>query len=424
MSSSVDIGRDAPFPPLDVKRWPALVEPGPAPFRAAAARLAMRRAVERAGIHLTFPDGRSLGPTAGPLLEVRRPDAFFARLGREGKIGFGEAYMAGDWDAPYLVDVLEAMARQVDTLVPPKLQWIRRLYEPRHPKPEDNDRDGSRRNIARHYDLSNELFAAFLDESMTYSSALFVGGAEESLAAAQARKTDRLLDATGVGAGSRVLEIGTGWGALAMRAAMRGARVTTVTLSEEQATLARQRIARAGLTSAVDVRIEDYRDVTGQFDAVLSVEMIEAVGERWWPEYFRTLEKRLAPSGRIGLQAILMAHDRLLATKGSWTWIHKYIFPGGVIPSTQAIRQTLSEHTKLEVIDQLNFGESYAITLRRWRDLFDAREERIDQLGFDRTFRRMWDFYLAYSEAGFRSGYLDVAQLVLARGALPSGVGR
>ena len=197
-----------------------------------------------------------------------------------------------------------------------------------------------------------------------------------------------------------------------------------MTLSEEQATLARQRIAQAGLSSAVDVRVEDYRDVTGQFDAVLSVEMIEAVGERWWPEYFRTLEKRLAPSGRIGLQAILMAHDRLLATKGSWTWIHKYIFPGGVIPSTEAIRQTLSEHTTLEVVDQLHFGESYAITLRRWRDLFDARAERIDQLGFDRTFRRMWDFYLAYSEAGFRSGYLDVAQLVLARGALPSGAGK
>ena len=178
------------------------------------------------------------------------------------------------------------------------------------------------------------------------------------------------------------------------------------------------------MSSAVDVRVEDYRDVTGQFDAVLSVEMIEAVGERWWPEYFCTLEKRLAPSGRIGLQTILMAHDRLQATKASWTWIHKYIFPGGVIPSAHAIRQILGDHTSLDVVDQMHFGESYAITLRRWRDLFDARAERIDRLGFDLTFRRMWDFYLAYSEAGFRSGYLDVAQLVLARRAVRSREGR
>jgi len=420
MSSSLDIGTDAPPLAADLQRWPALAEPKRAPLRAAAARLAIRRAVQRAGVHLTFPDGTSLGPTAGPLLEVRRPSAFFTRLGREGKIGFGEAYMAGDWDAPYLVDVLDAMARRVDTLVPPKMQWIRRIYEPAHPTREDNDRDGARRNIARHYDLSNDLFATFLDESMTYSSALFAGGAEESLTEAQARKMDRLLDVTGVGPGSRVLEIGTGWGAMALRAALRGARVTTVTLSEEQAALARKRVQQSGMSSAVDVRVEDYRDVTGQFDAVLSVEMIEAVGERWWPEYFRTLEKRLAPGGRIGLQTILMAHDRLQATKASWTWIHKYIFPGGLIPSAQAIRQTVSDYTNLQVVEQSNFGESYAITLRRWRDLFDARSERIERLGFDRTFRRMWDFYLAYSEAGFRSGYLDVAQLVLARGASSS----
>ncbi len=424
MSSSLDIGLHAPFLEPDLERWPALVEPGRAPLRAAAARLVMARAVRRAGIHLRFPDGASLGPPSGPLMEVRRPAAFFTRLGREGKVGFGEAYMAGDWDAPSLVDVLEAMARQVDTLVPPKLQRLRRIYEPRHPKQEDNDRDGARRNIARHYDLSNDLFAAFLDESMTYSSALFEGGAGESLAEAQARKMDRLLDATGVRAGSRVLELGTGWGALALRVAMRGARVTTVTLSQEQAVLARRRIEQSGLSAAVDVRVEDYRDVTGQFDAVLSVEMIEAVGERWWPDYFRILEERLAPAGRIGLQAILMAHDRFVATRASWTWIHKYVFPGGVIPSTRAISQAVADHTTLEVVDQLHFGESYAMTLRRWRELFDARAERIDQLGFDRTFRRMWDFYLAYSEAGFRSGYLDVAQFVLARGTLASREGR
>ena len=222
MSPSLDTGMDVPFLAVDVQRWPALAEPGKAPVRTAVARLVMRRAVQRAGIHLRFPDGTSLGPTTGPLIEVRRPDAFFTRLGRDGKIGFGESYMAGEWDAPYLVDVLEAMARHVDTLVPPKVQWVRRIYEPRHPRQEDNDRDGARRNIARHYDLSNDLFRAFLDESMTYSSALFGGGAEETLAGAQVRKMDRLLDVTGVRSGSRVLEIGTGWGALALRAAERG----------------------------------------------------------------------------------------------------------------------------------------------------------------------------------------------------------
>ena len=378
----------------------------------------LRRAAERAGLHLTFPDGTSLGPTSGPLMEVRRPDAFFTRLGRDGKIGFGEAYMAGDWDAPYLVDVLEAMARQVDTLVPPGMQWIRRIYEPRHPEREDNDRDGARRNIARHYDLSNDLFAAFLDESMTYSSALFAGGAEESLAQAQARKIDRLLDATAVGAGSRVLEIGTGWGALALRAATRGARVTTVTLSEEQAALARQRIARAGMSSSVDVRVEDYRDVTGQFDAVLSVEMIEAVGERWWPEYFRTLEERLAPVGSHRAADDPDGPRPVTGHEGLVDVDPQVHLPGwGRFPRPRRSVRPSSEHTSLEVVDHMNFGESYAITLRRWRDLFDARAERIDQLGFDGTFRRMWDFYLAYSEAGFRSGYLDVAQFVLARGA-------
>jgi cyclopropane-fatty-acyl-phospholipid synthase len=419
MSVVLDLRAVRPLHEVELARWPDLGEPRRAPIRARAARLVLQRAVQRAGLRLKFPDGTSLGPAAGPVLEVRRPEAFFTRLGRDGLIGFGEAYMAGDWDAPSVVDVLEALARNVDTLVPPRLQWVRRLYGPRQPRHEDNDRDGARRNIARHYDLSNDLFAAFLDETMTYSSALFTEGADECLARAQERKIDRLLDATGVGPGSRLLEIGTGWGELALRAARRGARVTSVTLSEEQATLARERIEESGLSSAIDVRVEDYRDVTGQYDAVVSVEMIEAVGEKWWPEFFRTLERRLAPSGRIGLQTILMADERLRATRGSWTWIHKYIFPGGLIPSEQAIRRTVGDHTSLQVVDLLHFGESYATTLHHWRKMFEARAEHVDRIGFDRTFRKMWDFYLAYSEAGFRSGYLTVAQIVFSRSVSP-----
>jgi cyclopropane-fatty-acyl-phospholipid synthase len=414
VSSALDARPEGLSEAVDLARWPAMAVPSPAPVRAALAKLAFRRAARCAGIRVRLADGRSFGSPSGPVLEVINPSAFFARLGRDGKIGFGEAYMAGDWDAPCLVDVLEAMARHVDTLIPPRMQWARRLYESRHPQDEENDREGSRRNVARHYDLSNELFASFLDESMTYSSALF-DSESETLARAQERKIERLLDATGVGGGSRVLEIGTGWGQLALQAARRGARVTSVTLSEEQATLARRRVELAGLTPCIDIRVEDYRDVTGQFDAVISVEMIEAVGERWWPEYFRALDERLAPAGRVGLQSILMGHDSLMATKSSWTWIHKYIFPGGLIPSEEAIRRMLGEHTRLQVVDQLRFGDSYATTLCRWREQFDIHADGVEQLGFDRTFRRMWDFYLAYSEAGFLSGYIDVAQLVLAR---------
>jgi cyclopropane-fatty-acyl-phospholipid synthase len=165
----------------------------------------------------------------------------------------------------------------------------------------------------------------------------------------------------------------------------------------------------------VDVQVEDYRSATGSYDAVVSVEMVEAVGERWWPTYFSTLEARLAPGGLVGLQSILMRHDGFVAARNSWTWIHKYVFPGGIIPSMEAIEATIRSNTGLRVLQHHHFGHSYAETLTAWREKFLAEENAVDQLGFDRTFRRMWEFYLAYSEAGFRSGYLDVAQLVMAR---------
>jgi cyclopropane-fatty-acyl-phospholipid synthase len=415
MSTSLDLRDDPSSGTVDVSRWPDLATPRRSPLRAAIARTIFRQAAERAGVEVRLPQGVSWGRPGGPVMRLVDPGAFFTRLGREGKIGFGEAYMAGDWDAPYLADVLEAFARQIEVLVPPKLQWLRTAFERRHPSDEQNDRPGSRRNIAHHYDISNDLFSSFLDESMTYSSALFEPGTDDTLGEAQARKIERLLDATGVVPGSHVLEIGTGWGELALRAARRGAQVTSITLSREQAMWARTRVQQAGLSGTVDVRVEDYREVVGKFDAIVSVEMLEAVGEQWWPEYVRVLNDRLAPSGRVGLQTILMGHRRLMETKRSWTWIHKYIFPGGLIPSEVAIRSTLRDHTTLRVVDQIHFGESYATTLRRWRDLFEARTEQVEQLGFDGTFRKMWNFYLAYSEAGFRSGYLDVAQFVLAK---------
>lgn len=399
---------------IDLHRWPDLARPKAAPVRAVLARALLRQVADRTGIRVVLPGGVRFGPVNGPMLLVNDPDAMLTRLGRGGKIGFGESYMACEWESDDLVAVLEALARKADSLVPRPFQIVRRWYDARPPAGEDNNQSGSTRNVARHYDLSNELFAAFLDESMTYSSALFTNE-NDSLADAQGQKIERLLDATRVQQGTRLLEIGTGWGELALRAARRGATVTSLTLSREQAELARRRVRDAGLEASVDIRFEDYRDVAGSFDAIVSVEMIEAVGERWWPTYFRTLDSHLEPGGLIGLQSILMAHDRLQATRFSWTWIHKYIFPGGIIPSEHAIRQTLDGHTSLKIVDQLNFGDSYATTLRTWREQFLGASDEVAQLGFDATFRRMWEFYLAYSEAGFRSGYLDVAQFVMAK---------
>jgi cyclopropane-fatty-acyl-phospholipid synthase len=422
MTTTHDRGA-APTHAVDLRRWPAMATPRPAPLRARLARLLLGRVARRTGVTLTLPGGERLGPVDGPLLVVTDERAFLTRLGRHGKVGFGESFMAGDWDAPDLVAVLQPLARHVGSLVPQQLQWLRRIYDARPPAAEDNNRFGAKRNIARHYDLSNELFASFLDETLTYSSALFSSSSPEEpgadhvepLAAAQGRKIDRLLDQVHTGPGTRLLEIGSGWGELSIRAARRGAHVTTLTLSTEQAELAHRRVVDAGLSDSVDIRVQDYRDVDGRYDAVVSVEMVEAVGEKWWPTYFRTIDDRLAPGGRVGLQAILMPHDRLLASKSSWTWIHKYIFPGGLIPSEQAIDEVLTAHTSLHVIDRMHFGSSYATTLRRWREQFAARAAEVDALGFDETFRRMWTFYLAYCEAGFRAGYLDVAQFVLAR---------
>jgi cyclopropane-fatty-acyl-phospholipid synthase len=399
---------------VDTARWPAMADPTPSRFRARIAATLLRRVVDHTGIRVAFPDGASWGKPDAPTLQVLNTDRFLTRLGRDGLIGFGESYMAGDWDSDEIVALLTPMARDMGTLVPPAFQWLRRWHNERHPLTEDNDRRGARHNIARHYDLSNELFATFLDETMTYSSALFEAP-DEGLAIGQDRKIQRILDIAGVTSGTSVLEIGTGWGELALQAARRGAKVTTVTLSTEQAELARHRVREASLSDRVDVRVQDYRDVAGRFDAIVSVEMIEAVGERWWPTYFSTLDARLEPGGKIGLQAILMPHDRLMASKRSWTWIHKYIFPGGLLLSERVIDDVCAQHTSLRVVDRLHMSCSYADTLRQWRDRFNADPQRVDELGFDATFRKMWTFYLAYCEAGFRSGYLNVAQLTLAR---------
>jgi cyclopropane-fatty-acyl-phospholipid synthase len=398
----------------DYHRWPGLLPPEPARVRTAAAKVFMRRVAERCGIRVQFADGGTWGPSGGPVLRIWDIEAMAARLGRAGEVGFGESYMAAEWDADDLVGVLEALARGVWTAVPSPFAWLRHLARVPNPQDQDNDLAGARRNIAHHYDLSNGLFARFLDETMTYSSGLF-RDSSEPLAVAQKRKIDRILDAVGAGLGTRLLEIGSGWGELAVRAARRGSQVTTITLSEEQASLARTRVTAAGLDAQVEVRIQDYRDVQGLFDAIVSVEMIEAVGSARWATYLATLDRHLAIGGRVGLQTILADHGRMLESSRSRTWTRKYIFPGGVIPSEHALEESLHRHTGLKVVDRYRFGSSYARTLHAWRKRFAELGDEVLGLGFDRTFLRMWDFYLGQSEAGFRTGYLDVAQLVLSR---------
>ncbi|WP_028934979.1 SAM-dependent methyltransferase [Pseudonocardia spinosispora] len=399
--------------------WPGLAAVPHTPARARIAEALFRRAVRRLEVRVTLPDGEVLGAGGpeSPLMRLHRPSAFFHRLGEHGNIGFGESYMVGDWTSPELADLLTPFAARLATLIPPTFQRLRRWAVAHTPPEEDNTITGARENIHRHYDLSNELFAAFLDETMSYSSALFtdVEDGTEQLADAQRAKIDSVLDLAGVRAGQHILEIGTGWGALAIRAAQRGARVTSLTISAEQRHLAEARIATAGVGDRVQVLLRDYREAQGSYDAVVSVEMIEAVGMRHWPTYFTALERLLAPGGRIGLQSITMPHDRMLATRDNYTWIHKYVFPGGLIPSMTAIEQSLTENTGLRVVERMAFGQHYARTLENWRETFLANWRQVRELGFDDTFRRMWEFYLAYCEAGFRVGYLDVHQLALTR---------
>ncbi len=393
-------------------RWPDLADVPRAPLRAAVAAQLVKFVLARVD---------------GPALRVNRPGDFHRRLGARGMIGLGEAYQAGDWDSNDLAGLLTAAATE---MLSGRLAGVRRLARLRHlpglrpllggrmPAADENTVDGARRNIGRHYDLSNQLFALFLDETMAYSSALFSddgdGDADADLAAAQRRKIDRLLDHSGVGAGTRLLEIGTGWGELAIRAARRGAEVHTITISEQQYALATQRVAEAGLADRVTIELRDYRDLTAEhgYDAIVSVEMIEAVGERYWPAYFATLDRMLAPSGRVGLQAIVVSDDRLRAARSTYTWLQKYIFPGGVMLSVSEVERQLSR-TGLRLVERHAFGRHYARTLRLWRERFLAAQAAVAGLGFDETFRRTWEYYLAYCEAGFVAGELDVEQLIL-----------
>lgn len=377
-------------------------------LRAKISRKIFERAASRVGTTVSH-DGTPAD------IRILKPDDFYARLGARGLIGFGESYVAGDWEADDLGEVLIPLCRQISTLVPAWMQRGRSLYLSRRPGSQRNTVSGARRNISHHYDLSNEFFRSFLDPEMTYSSALF-DQPGLTLGEAQTAKIERILDQAGVTGGTRLLEIGTGWGELAIRAARRGARVTSVTLSSEQLELARERVREAGLSDRVELDLTDYRQVEGDFDAVVSVEMIEAVGYEYWDEYMRTVAARLKPDGKAAIQAITMSHERMLATRDTATWITTYIFPGGCLPSIRALNESAGR-AGLQCRSSFAFGDSYAETLRRWDQAFTAAADRVEDLGFDAEFQRLWHFYLEYCRAGFAAGYIDVNQLTYERGS-------
>lgn len=375
--------------------------------RSVIARQIFRRVTRQLGV-CVVTEGEQLGDHNRPRMVLDRPDAFFSRLGCRGSIGLGESYMAGDWWAPDLPALLALFAGNAGSLVPRWAQPLRGLALPRA-KPRKGTRDEALRDASHHYDLPTALFETFLDPSMTYSSAMFVDQRDD-LHTAQLRKIRSMLDLAEVTPGDRVLEIGGGWGTLAIEAARLGADVTSINVSEGQ--LAAAILAAKGTT--LSFQRMDYRDVIGEFDAVMSVEMIEAVGLARLGTYFGSVARVLKPGGRFALQAIITSDARMCATLHTDTWIKKYIFPGGCIPSEPAITRA-SAACGLRLRQVHRFGASYARTLTTWRETFLANVGNVHELGYDDTFCRMWEFYLAYCEAGFRSGDLDVVQVAFER---------
>jgi cyclopropane-fatty-acyl-phospholipid synthase len=388
----------------------------------AAFRTALRVAVENWAVGtLTFvlPSGKPLridGKTAGADAVIRIHDyRFIRRALASGDIGFAEGYMAGEWDTPDLSAVLEAFSQNFDRLTAlvrgnPLMRAVNGLYHLFH----RNDRRGSRKNIHAHYDLGNAFYSRWLDPSMTYSSALYEAP-NQPLDQAQRAKFAALARSIDLGPGQHVLEIGCGWGGFAEFAAKEvGAKVTGVTISQAQYDFAKQRLFNQGLAEKADIRLIDYRDVEGRFDRVASIEMFEAVGEEYWPTYFSKIRDVLTPGGRAGLQ-IITIRDELFASYRSHTdFIQRYVFPGGMLPSEQRLRQETTA-AGLAWTGVTRFGQNYADTLAEWARRFEAAWDDIKAEGFDERFRRLWRFYLSYCEAGFRTERTNVIQLGLAR---------
>jgi cyclopropane-fatty-acyl-phospholipid synthase len=364
---------------------------------------------------VNLPDGSRRRFGSGPRVEITiESERFFRRLATRAKLALGESYTAGEWHADDLVAFFELLLRNADAAAE-RHPRVRRLLETR---PRPNRRSGflcARRNIRYHYDLGNDLFGLFLDETMTYSCAVF-DREDEPLAAAQLRKLRRVCRKLRLGPDDHVLEIGCGWGSFAAVAAGEfGARVTGITISAAQGELARARIEEAGLGPRVEILERDYRKVEGEYTKIASIEMLEAIGEKQFATFFESCDRLLAPGGLACIQTILVPDKRWKRYRKTPDWIERYVFPGCLIPSLGALTRALAESSTLEVADLDEIGSNYAETLRRWRAGFRGRRGDVQRLGYDERFTRTWDFYLAYCEAAFRARSLRDVQLLLAR---------
>lgn len=386
-----------------------------------AGLLALAAQLRVGTLTVQLPDGSRhtfAGPQAGPraVLVVRHP-RLFRRLVIGGMLGFCEAYLDGDWLCTDLAALFELALRNRSSLdrVLAGQRWFQILQTLGH-RLRPNSRAGSRRNIAAHYDLGNAFYRAWLDETMTYSAALFADlDQAEPLEPAQRRKYAAIAARLGLAPGHHLLEIGCGWGGFAAFAASEcQARVTAITLSRAQHAFASDRIVALGLQDRVEVQLADYRDVSGRFDRIASIEMFEAVGESYWPAYFRALSDRLRPDGRAALQVITIDERLFPDYRRSADFIQKYVFPGGMLPTEPILRQQAAK-AGLAWGGSEGYGRHYARTLALWQQRFQAAWPQLVPLGFDHRFKRLWEQYLAYCQAGFTTGSLDVLQLTLTR---------
>jgi cyclopropane-fatty-acyl-phospholipid synthase len=377
------------------------------------------KTLQHGRLDIGLDDGRVFraeGKAAGPVARIDiHDDELFARMLRDGYLGFCDAYLDGWWTTPDLQAFMDLVNSDNDDMYNgyPGQKFVE-LYEKLRFWLQRNTKKQARRNISYHYDLGNDFYRLWLDETMTYSSAIFDTG-QESLEAAQTAKYASMVDQMGAKPGDHVLEIGCGWGGFAEYAAKeRGLRVTCLTISEEQFKFAQDRIESAGLSDLVTFKLQDYRDETGHYDGIASIEMFEAVGEQYWPVYFDAVRDRLKPGAQATLQIITVGNDRFDTYRKDVDFIQKYIFPGGMLPSPAVLKAQV-ERAGLLVRQSIEFGESYSQTLRRWHETFNEKWEQIAQMGFDNRFRRMWNFYLTSCAAAFHTGNCDVTQITIAR---------